>query len=708
MVATTTSEPGPVPASGLRSALTAALLAQRGRLILWVPICLAFGIGGWFSLRVEPGLTEYAACGLGAAALFLLGRQAGEVAAPVCWGLALVLCGVLLAGARAHSVAAPVLGFRYYGPIEGRIVDIERSVSEKPRLTLDRVVLEDMSPRRTPARVRVSLHGQQGFIAPEPGLTVILTGHLSPPSGPVEPGSFDFRRMAWFDRLGGVGYTRTPVLAAAPAEEGRAGLAIFRLRMAISRGVQARVPGDAGALAAAILTGDRSAMPRETVENLRNANLAHLLAISGLHMGLLTGAVFAALRAGMALIPWVALRLPTRKIAAAGALLVGAFYLALSGGAVSTTRAFVMVSVVLVAVLLERRAISLRSVALAATVLLVLTPETLFGPGFQMSFAATTALVAVFGAMKPHRARMQRLPRWLAPAVAVLISSAVAGAATAPFSAAHFNRIADYGLLANLASVPLMGALVMPSAVAAAALWPFGLSEVGLWLMRWGLEWILFVAAKVSAFDGAVTHVIAPGPWVLPLLSLGFLVVLLWRGPIRWSGLLAMMAALAVWTQADRPDVLISDTGGVVGLMGSEGRSLSRPRGDGFAAQSWLENDGDGTDQAEAAARLGFTGDRFDRKARAGALTVRHLNGKTGLARLGAGCEADILVTNQPLPDQPKGACRVFDPTSLRASGAVSIRMGDEGPVFETVADRTGHRLWASQAGRRRDRETAQ
>ncbi|SFB80217.1 ComEC/Rec2 family competence protein [Tropicimonas isoalkanivorans] len=695
MVVTTTSEPGTVPAAGLRGALSAALLAQRGRLILWVPICLAFGIGGWFSLRIEPGLAEYAACGLGAGALFLLGRQAGEGAAPLFWGIALVLCGALLAGARAHSVAAPVLGFRYYGAIEGRIIDIDRSVSDKPRLTLDRVVLEDVAPSRTPARVRVSLHGQQGFIAPEPGLTVILTGHLSPPSGPVEPGGFDFRRMAWFERLGGVGYTRTPVLAAAPAEEGRAGLAIFRLRMAISEGVQARIPGEAGALAAAILTGDRSAMPRETVENLRNANLAHLLAISGLHMGLLTGAVFAALRAAMALIPWVALRLPTRKIAAAGALVVGAFYLALSGGAVSTTRAFVMVSVMLVAVLLERRAISLRSVALAATVLLVLTPETLFGPSFQMSFAATTALVAAFGALKPHRERMARLPRWLAPAVAVLISSAVAGAATAPFSAAHFNRIADYGLLANLASVPLMGALVMPSAVAAAVLWPIGLSWVGLWLMRWGLEWILFVAARVSALDGAVTHVIAPGPWVLPLLSLGFLVTLLWRGPLRWSGLLAMVAALGLWTQADRPDVLISDTGGVVGVMGPEGRSLSRPKGDGFAALSWLENDGDGADQAEAAARPGFTGDRFERRAQAGALTVRHLTGKTGLARLGTACGADVLVTNQPLTNRPEGACRLFDPESLRKSGAVSIRIGDEGPVFETVAERTGHRMWA-------------
>ncbi|SDK14091.1 ComEC/Rec2-related protein [Aliiruegeria lutimaris] len=362
--------------------ISGALLAQRGHLLLWVPICLSIGIGAWFSLPNEPATGFYwicAAIGLVMAGLGLLG---GEHVAPVFWGATLILIGALLAGARAHSVAEPVLGFRYYGPVQGRIVDIDRSASDKLRLTLDQVVLEDVRPERVPARVRVSLHGDGPHVTPEPGLTVILTGHLSPPNGPVEPGGFDFRRLAWFEQLGAVGYTRNPVLALAPAEQGRAGLAVFRLRIAISEWVRARIPGAAGAFAAVILTGDRSAMPRESVEALRATNMAHLLAISGLHMGLLTGVVFAGLRGGMALFPWFALRFPTKKIAAFGALLAGAAYLTLSGSAVSTERAFIMVSVMLVAVLLERRAISLRSVAIAASLILVVAPEALFGAGF--------------------------------------------------------------------------------------------------------------------------------------------------------------------------------------------------------------------------------------------------------------------------------------------------------------------------------------
>jgi competence protein ComEC len=161
-----------------------------------------------------------------------------------------------LAGLRANVVAEPVLGFRYYGPIQGRIIEIDRSGSDTVRLTLDRVVLARMEAARTPATVRISLHGDQGFITPEPGQLVLMMGHLSPPSGPVEPGGFDFQHMAWLEGLGAVGYTRTPVLLGAEAREGAAGLWVYRQRFAISRGVQDRLDGESGAFAAAIMTRD--------------------------------------------------------------------------------------------------------------------------------------------------------------------------------------------------------------------------------------------------------------------------------------------------------------------------------------------------------------------------------------------------------------------------------------------------------------------
>ncbi|EAR51521.1 Putative Competence protein [Oceanicola granulosus HTCC2516] len=469
-----------------------------------MPVCLGAGIGIYFALPVEPGPWARAGLAALAPALALAARRAGLLAGPVLLALALVAAGVSLASARAHAVAAPVLGFRYYGPVEGRVIRVDRSASDAVRLTLDRVRLEDV--RRTPERVRVSLHGAQGWIAPRPGMVVILTGHLSPPGGPVEPGGFDFRRMAWFDRLGAVGYTRTPVLALAPPEA-TPGLWLQAARMRLSAAVQARVGGETGAFAAAIVTGDRSAMGQETLAELRATNLAHLLAISGLHMGMLTGFVFGLLRLGLAACPPLALRWPGKKIAAAAALLAGAGYLALSGGNVATERAFVMVAVMLVAVLAERRAITLRAVAVAAVIVLLRRPEELTGPGFQMSFAATVALVAVFAAL---RRAPWRLPRGLRGVAAVVVSSTVAGLATAPIAAAHFNMVSHYGLIANLASVPVMGAAVMPAAVLAACLWPLGLEGPALWVMEQGLGWILAVAEHVAGLEGAVGHVPAP------------------------------------------------------------------------------------------------------------------------------------------------------------------------------------------------------
>lgn len=542
------------------------LLAQRGAFLGWVPVCLAIGIGCYFSLRWEPALLHFGALAACALLCAVLAWRLPETVSPFAMAVALCIVGFIIAGARAHSVAGPVLGWRYYGTIEGRVVAIDRSQSDALRLTLDSVRLDRVSPARTPERVRISLHGKgTDGISPVPGLRVMTTGHLSPPSGPVEPGGFDFQRHAWFARLGAVGYTRVPLLGAAPAAEGHAGLMMFRIRMAASAHIRAILPGDTGGFAAAITTGDRSGMSQGTLEHLRASNLAHLLAISGLHMGLLTAVVLAALRLILAAHPFTALQWPTKSVAAFGALLAATGYLGLSGGNVATERAFIMVAVALGALMIGRRAISLRAVAVAAIIVLVLRPEALMGPGFQMSFAATTALVAVFGWMR--HVEMDWLPRWLRPVLGVFLSSAVAGLATAPIAAAHFNAIAHYGLIANLVSVPLMGILVIPAAVLALVLVPIGLEWIALWAMGLGLRWILGVAEYIATLEGARGYVPGPGGWVLPILALGFLLLILWQGHLRWAGLPAMAASFLLWHGAERPAVLISDTGTLVGVM---------------------------------------------------------------------------------------------------------------------------------------------
>ncbi len=666
------------------------LLLQRGHLIGWAPVCLGAGIGLYFSLPVEPGLAMYAALGGMGVALLIAARLIGQAASPLAIGAALIVSGCLLAGARARTVSGPVLGWRYYGPIEGRVVGIDRSSSDAVRVTLDRVKLARVPPHRTPSRVRVSLHSDMLGAAPQPGLYMGATGHLSPPSGPVEPGGFDFQRHAWFQGLGAVGYTRVPIVGLAPPEGGQV---MFRIRMALSARVQAALPGEAGGFAAAIMTGDRSGMGQDTLTALRVSNLAHLLAISGLHMGLLTAFVFGALRYGLALIPWLALRAPVKPVAAALALVVAAFYLGLSGGSIATERAFIMVAVMLVAVMLSRRALSLRAVALAALIVLVLRPEALLSPGFQMSFAATTALIAVFGWLQ-HDA-VPRGPKWLRPIIAVVISSGVAGLATAPIAAAHFNQIAHYGLIANLASVPLMGVLVMPAAVLAVCLLPFGLEGAGLWIMAWGLDWILGVAHWIASHEGARGMVPSPGSGVLPLLSLGALIVILWQGRLRAVGALPMIAALVLWSEVERPRVLISDTGGLVGVMTPSGRALSAARGDGFAAQNWLENDGDPATQEEAAARWPMENLPADWPR------VVALRGKRAAVGLSGCTDARWLVMNTAPPAdwlQDEG-CTILDPAALRETGALAMRGRDLGVI--AARQITGARLWNARSAKR-------
>jgi len=449
------------------------------------------------------------------------------------------------------------------------------------------------------------------------------------------------------------------------------------------------LPGATGAVATAIVTGDRSAIPQDVLQALRDTNLAHLLAISGLHMGLVSAFVFGALRLGLLLSP-IGLRWPIKKIAAGGALVVAAIYLALSGGNVATERAFVMVAVMLLAVMFNRRAISLRAVALAAVIVLTLRPEALLGPGFQMSFAATTALVAIFGAIRDSA---QDLPKHrLARGVAsVFLSSAIAGAATAPFAMAHFNQIAQFGLLANLATVPLMGILVIPSAVLGVMLMPLGFEAIGLKLMGLGLDWILSVAQMINGWGGAVRPVMTPQIEVLPLISLGAILLIVWQGRFRWAGLVPVVAASVLWLNAERPDILVAEGGALVGVMTPDGRALSREKGSGFIARVWLENDGQGWDQAEAARRW---------QANA-PLAIRHIHGKRAAAAFSGCVSGELVIASAVLPDVTQASdCTLFQPEDLKETGSLAITRTDTGYSIEKARDRSGARLWNDKAVR--------
>ena len=662
---------------------------QRGHLFSWVPVCFGIGIGIYFTLTFEPEPAVYGLCLFCALSALLVFRRVPEGAGVLSAALAIGLLGFCHMGLRSHLVSAPVLEFRYYGVVEGRVIATDRSASDRMRITLDQLRLDGV--RNVPKKVRISLTDT----VPEVGAHVMTTAHLVPPQGPVEPGSFDFRRHVFFQGIGASGYTNVPVLERAPP----AAPWLADLRARVSAHVRAALPERSAGVAAALVVGDRAHVPAAVLQNLRDSNLAHLLAISGLHMGLFTGVVFSLLRFGLNLVPLWRLRMPVKKIAAVGALGAGFAYFLLSGSGIATERAFVMVAVMLGAVLLDRQAISLRALAVAALIVLLRRPESLLSPGFQMSFAATLALVVSFSALRNWRRYWQQ-PSWLRWVGGLVISSLVAGLATAPFGAAHFNTVSHYGLIANLLAVPVMAFVVAPAAVLTLCLEAVGLAAWGYWVVDLGLAYILRVADWVAHWPGAKAVVLMPRASVLPVLALGGLWLCLWRGRGRAIGLLPMACALVLWAQTERPLALISQGGGLVGVLTEQGRALSRDRARGFVATNWLAHDGDSAAQAEAAARWPASGKprifSTEVETRAGPLIIQHVVGKTGQASLTSCVPGSLLVLSALAEERTERlraqGCIVHDPKTLRQTGSLLVRR--DGRVT-SARDYTGLRLWS-------------
>jgi competence protein ComEC len=681
--------------------LVAAVEAQRPHFVLWLPVLFGTGIGIYFTLPLEPGWPALAVL-VTASALCLATATRTGLAARMLLVLAACLgAGVVAGSLRAWAIAAPVLSHPMTVAVEGRIVGIDRSSTDRLRVTLADVVLHGVEPEATPAQVRVSVDDSTPLEAIVPGMRIIGQARLSPPSAPSEPGGFDFRRLAFFARLGAVGYTNTPMIEYEEPGRLAASERVLALRLGLSERIQAAIPGRNGGFASAILTGDRAGIDPVALDHLRATNLAHLLAISGLHMGLLTGFVFALLRYGLALVPALALRLPVKKIAAAVALGAGLGYLVLSGANVATQRAFVMTAVVLVAVMIDRPAITLRSVAIAAAIVLIIRPESLVEAGFQMSFAATTALVATFDWLRGQawwRETQGHSWRFVRPVIGVAATSTIAGIATAPISAFHFNIMSQYGLIANVLAVPAMGLMVMPAAVMAGLGSLVGLAAPALWLMDAGIGYILAIAEFVAGLEGSVRAVPA-GPWQsLALIASGGVILVLWIGRGRAAGVLPILVGFAIWSAQDRPDILVTDDGRLFGVMTPEGRALNTARGNGFAAETWLGNDGDSAGQEAAAGRGGIERSRGRAEiqvAGLGPLVYRGSREPDAADR--AECATAAILIAPDWREPPDGPCLFVGRDLLRREGALAIRLAPEGPVVEGALGRED-RPWTPQA----------
>ncbi len=674
-------------------------MAQRPHRVLWLPVLYGLGIGLYFTAPVEP--PPWMLATLAGAVVVLAGTfsRAGPRLRFAIVLLLVPLLGFASGAIRTLVVAAPVLEREMTIVVEGRLIGLSRSASERTRVLLDQVILHGVEPEATPARVRISIDDSTPRAALVPGSRLLGQARLSPPGGPGEPGGFDFRRHAWFERLGAVGYTNTPMLEMEGGDRRGFRQLTFRLRMAMSAHIQGIIGGQAGAFAAAILTGDRSALSVEVEEALRLSTLYHIISIGGLHMSLIAAATYGFVRYGLCLAPPLALRLPLKKIAALAALAVTAAYLAISGFDVAAQRAFLMSGVVMTAVLVDRPALTMNSVALSALVVLAAAPESLTHAGFQMSFAGTIALIRVFEGLRDQgwwqATQRERQWRFVKPVLAAIMTSLVAGIATAPYSVFHFNVFGQYGLLANLLAMPAMGMVVMPAAPVALFLAPFGLDWVALVVMGWGIDYVIAVARFIAGLGGAALGVPAGPGASLALISLGALFVVLWIGRGRWAGLAPVALGLALWAVHPRPDMLISADGRLFGYRTESGRALSNASGSSYAASGWLEDDGDTATQAEAHARGDFSRSRARVEATVPGLgRVVHV-GFTDPASGPAECaEAAVLVAPR-WRDRPEGPCTFIGSERLGEEGALAVRIGPDGADFRGALSESRGRAWS-------------
>ncbi|VVT18367.1 ComEC/Rec2 family competence protein [Rhizobium sp. EC-SD404] len=580
--------------------LRQALEEERGHgaLFLWASAFFATGAALWRILPSDPpflvtfGLTV--AVGLAAA---LTSNRLRNLLSALC----LILAGLASAAAEADRRAITVLDSPVVTTISGRVLAREIDEEGRWRYLVEVRSTHDPTLRRPPERVRLLARSDHPDI--EIGASIIGLARLAPPSGPAMPGTFDFAFNSYFAGIGAFGFFYGPpgIMPGERVDEGfedRIAQWTTELRETIAFRIKEVIPGDAGAVAAAMTVSDRRSISEETNEAFRITGLAHILSISGLHMSLAAALMFTGLRLGFALVPGIAQAWPVKKFAALGAIGTSTFYLLISGAVISAQRAWIMVVVMLVAVLLDRAALTMRNVAIAAFLILLVTPSAVTSPGFQMSFAATAALIAAYGGWAARNknkapefssAKPGFVWRWTGLILGLAVTSLIAGAATGIFSAHHFHRMSSYGMIANVIAMPVISIIVMPFGTLALLTMPFGLDAIFLTIMGVGLQAVIAIGHHVADYgDGFATGQI-PGA-VTALLSLALLILVFARTWLRNVAMIPASAAALIMVsdiRADPPLLLIAEDGRLAAILRDDGLATNRARPSSFIFDQW-------------------------------------------------------------------------------------------------------------------------
>ncbi len=671
---------------------------------VWAPAAIGVGAGIYFGLKTEPHAGLAIGLLLGALGLATFAHSRAGSGGKVFAGLLLVALGFAAADWRTSQIAAPVLDreltIRW---VTGELISVEDR-SRMRRMIVALHAIDGVGDEDLPARARISWRG--GEFNAAPGDVIRLRAGLSPPPPPAAPGAFDFSRQLYFQKIGAVGFAVTaPQIVDKPVGGWGKGFRtqIESVRANLLHRITNAAPGEGGAIVAAIVTGKRDAITPRSRAALRDAGLAHMLAISGMHMGIATGMIFFVVRFGLAAIEPLALHYPIKKWAASAALLSGFVYLILSGGGWSARRAFITASIMFAAILVDRRALSLRNVAIAASIILLTTPEALFHPGFQMSFAAVTALIAGYewyGRRADPDRSFSSLAQVRRYGAALAVTDTVAAIATAPFALYHFNRVALYSLPANVLAMPLMGFWVIPAAIVALMLAPFGFDAWAWRVSAEGVEVMLAIATEVSSWRGAVSFTWQWPPAALLVITIGGLWFCLARSPLRLAGIAAIPLTALIVAAAPPPQVFVAASGMNAGVLLPDGDRMAvfSTRRDRFSASVWGEAAGFDRENAKVMAM-----DEVGVCDTSGCVLT--INSKVAAFisdrnALGEDCaRADLVVAFFPVSGADWRRCNavLIDRRSVWRRGAHAVWLMPDGDIeIMTVAEQSGRRPWTA------------
>ena len=675
--------------------------AERDQLALWIPVGIGTGVGLWFLLGdAARWLALMLGCGGVTTIAFLLerGRRAVRVAAVFAL---LVAVGCALIWLRSWQVAEPVLDrptvTRFYAQIDS----VERlAARDKGRLTLLTGERQDLPPK---VRVNIPLD----TMTPEyrAGAVILLRARLMPPGEAALPGAYDFARRAWFMGLGATGTALGPIEIVTPAPASPVELEWLRAQLA--EHVASSMDGAAGAIGATLATGDRGAIDEADAQAMRDSGLAHLLSISGLHVTAVVGAVYLIVLKSLALFPWLALRVRLPVVAAATAAVAALSYTLLTGAQVPTVRACVAALLVLAALVLGRSAITLRMVAAGALFVLVVWPETLVGPSFQLSFAAVTAIIALHNHPKVQAFVARRDEQWWRKALRVIgslfLTGIVVELALMPIAIFHFHKAGLYGALANIVAIPLTTFVIMPAEAMALMLDIVGLGAP-LWLVaELALEALVGLAHLVSSQPGSVVMLPTVPVGAFLAVVAGGLWICLWTTRWRYVGALPIGWGVIAMALQPAPDLYITGDGRHLAIRDDAGRlAMLRTRSGEFIRDIVRENAGV---RGEPVPMDDWPGARCNADScviplRAGGRDWTVLATRSGhfipALSLAAACRrVDIVVSDRWLPRSCEPAWMKIDRRTLSRTGGVTISFASAPPTIETVAGHSRNHMWS-------------